>query len=418
MKKRIGAWREAQEHLAGGVSSPVRSFRSVGGTPIFMKRGLGPYLYDNQEKPYIDYCMSWGALLFGHADEQAVEAISRQAVLGTTFGTATEYETELAIQIKKAFPDMERIRFTSSGTEAAMSAIRLARGITKKDRIVKFEGCYHGHADSLLVKAGSGLATFGSPSSSGVPADLARLTTVLPYNDVEAAKHCFKNLGDIACVIVEPIAGNMGVVPAKKAFLEILRSETKKNGVLLIFDEVISGFRVCYGGAQHLYGIKPDITVLGKIIGGGLPIGAFGASADLMNLLSPLGNIYQAGTLSGNPLSMVAGKSILSRLSDKFYNDIKQRSALYLSEVKNIFKIKKIPVTIQSAGSMFTIFFGNKPVHNFNDAQSCDKAAFKRFFHQMLRRGIYIPPSAFESSFLSSSHGEHELELTLNALKK
>ena len=312
-------WKEAQKNLAGGVNSPVRAFNSVGGDPIFIEQGLGPFLYDAEGRKFIDYCLSWGAILLGHAEEETVEAIQKQAAKGTSFGTVTQNETRLAIEIKKAFPKLERLRFTSSGTEAVMSAIRLARGLTRRDRIVKFEGCYHGHSDSLLVQAGSGAATFGSPSSRGIPKDLAHLTTVLPYNDLDAVERCLKNAKDIACVIVEPIAGNMGVIPGQPKFLNALRKITRQNGSLLIFDEVISGFRVAYGGAQHLVGIHPDITVLGKVIGGGLPIGAFGASANFMSALSPNGRVYQAGTLSGNPLSVVSGISVLSRLSSPGY---------------------------------------------------------------------------------------------------
>ncbi len=412
------AWGEAQKHLAGGVNSPVRSFKSVGGDPIFIERGCGSYLYDDHGKKYVDYCLSWGAILFGHADQDTVQAIQRQAAKGVSFGTVTNYETALAIEIKRAFPGMEKIRLTSSGTEAAMSAIRLARGVTKKDRIVKFEGCYHGHADSLLVRAGSGLATFGSPDSEGVPKDIAKWTSVLPYNDSKSVMDFFRKEKNIAGVIVEPIAANMGVVPGTQEFLETLRKETKKNGALLIFDEVISGFRVGFGGAQHLYGIDPDITILGKIIGGGLPIGAFGAKAELMNALSPTGKVYQAGTLSGNPLSMAAGKSVLSRLSKPFYGKMHKKTAAFLGEARTIFKNHRVPVIIQSLGSMFTIFFTSKPVRNFKEAASCDKRAFRKFFHQMLSEDIYVPPSAFETSFVSAAHGSCDFQKTLNAFKK
>ncbi|MBI4352564.1 MAG: glutamate-1-semialdehyde 2,1-aminomutase, partial [Candidatus Omnitrophica bacterium] len=315
-------WQSAERHLAGGVNSPVRAFKKVGGTPIFMDRGFGPFLIDAEGRRYIDYCLSWGAVLFGHAHEETAAAIQKQAVKGTSFGTVTENETLLAKAIQKAFPAMERVRFTSSGTEAAMSAIRLARGVTGRNRIVKFEGCYHGHADGLLVKAGSGAAAFGSPDSLGVPSEIAGLTAVLPYNDTEAVRSFFRRTEDTAAVIVEPVAGNMGVVPARQDFLEALREETERTGSLLILDEVITGFRVGYGGAGRLYEIRPDITLLGKIIGGGLPIGAFGGSAKIMNFLSPLGKVYQAGTLSGNPLSTAAGLSILSRLSRTFYEEL------------------------------------------------------------------------------------------------
>ena len=418
MNVKTKAWAKAQKHLAGGVNSPVRSFKSVGGGPIFIERGHGPYLYDNQGKKYVDYCLSWGAILFGHADPLTVGAVQRQAAKGTSFGAVTEYETALAVEIKRAFPNMEKIRFTSSGTEAAMSAIRLARGVTQKDRIVKFEGCYHGHADSLLVKAGSGLATFGSPDSDGVPGDVVKWTSVLPYNDPKAVTDLFKKVKDVACVIVEPIAANMGVVPARQVFLETLRRETKKNGALLIFDEVISGFRVTFGGAQHLYGIEPDITILGKIIGGGLPIGAFGAKAGLMNALSPTGKVYQAGTLSGNPLSMAAGKCVLSRLSKPFYDKLRNKTEGFLGEARSIFKRRGVSVTIQDIGPMFTIFFNPAPVRNFKEARSSDQKAFRRFFHRIVSEGVYWPPSAFETAFVSTAHGELEFGKTLKAFRK
>lgn len=412
------AWKEARRRIAGGVNSPVRAFKAVGGEPVFMTAGLGPYLFDNQKKRYIDYCLSWGAILFGHADEGTIGAIQQQAPKGTSFGTVTEYETTLAREIEKVFPSIERIRFTSSGTEAVMSAIRLARGVTGRKRIVKFEGCYHGHADSLLVKAGSGLATFGSPDSAGIPEELAGLTSVLEYNNLEQLDHCFKHNDDIACVIIEPIAGNMGVVPAQKKFLEKLRQKTSRAGTLLIFDEVISGFRVCHGGAQHLYGIRPDLTILGKIIGGGLPVGAFGGKKEIMQALSPTGHVYQAGTLSGNPLSMAAGRSVLSRLSKTFYASLDQKTASFRGRAEAIFRKKKKRVAIQRVGSMFTIFFASRRPSNFREVQKADTKEFKKFFHKMLKYGIYVPPSAFETSFVSGSHSAHELEATLKAFEK
>jgi glutamate-1-semialdehyde 2,1-aminomutase len=411
-------WKEAKSHFAGGVNSPVRAFNAVGGDPIFMSQALGPFIFDSENKKYIDYCLSWGAILLGHANEKTVQAIRHQAMKGTSFGTATVYENQLAGLIKKAFPKIERLRFTSSGTEAVMSAIRLARGVTARDRIVKFEGCYHGHADSLLVKAGSGLATFASPNSAGVPDDIASLTSVLPYNDAPAVKHFFKGNKDVACVIVEPIAGNMGVIPGTKEFLETLRRETKKAGTLLIFDEVISGFRVTYGGAQHIYGIEPDITILGKIIGGGLPVGAFGASEKIMNHLSPNGKVYQAGTLSGNPLSMAAGISVLSQLSPEFYKNLNQKTAVFLKDLISVIKKKKRPVTLQAAGSMFTPFFTNKKPVNFSDAAQSDTKAFAKFFHGMLKRGVYLPPSAYEAYFISESHSQAEFKRTLEAIRE
>ena len=412
------AWREAQKHLAGGVNSPVRAFKAVGRTPIFMKRAKNAYLYDRNGKAYIDYCLSWGAILLGHSHPETVKAIQKQAEMGTSFGTVTEYETILAKEIKKAFPSLERLRFTSSGTEAVMSAIRLARGVTKRKRILKFEGCYHGHSDSLLVQAGSGLATFGKPNSEGVPPELASLTSVLPYNDSNAVIDFFKKNRDLACVIIEPIAANMGVVPAKEEFLHTLSRESKKTGALLIFDEVVTGFRVGYGGAQHLLGIHPDITILGKIIGGGLPIGAFGAKKEIMDALSPTGGVYQAGTLSGNPLSMAAGRATLSKLSKTFYEELNRKAGYFLTEARAIFRKKGRLMTIQNIGSMFTIFFSGKSIDNLSEAARQDKKAFCKFFYKMLGAGIYIPPSTYEASFLSMAHGPKELEQTLKVFRK
>lgn len=410
------AWKEARQNLAGGVDSPVRAFKAVGGEPVFMKLAFGPFLYDNHDRRYVDFCLSWGAVILGHADEGVISAIQKQAVKGTSFGTATEYETALAREIKKAFPMIERLRFTSSGTEAVMSAIRLARGVTGRDEIVKFEGCYHGHADSLLVKAGSGLATFGAPDSAGVPAVLAKLTTVLPYNDVAALKDYFRRSKPPACVIVEPVAGNMGVVPASKAFLETLRALCSKHGSLLVFDEVISGFRTGYGGAQHLYRVKPDITTLGKIIGGGLPVGAFGASRDIMENLSPEGKVYQAGTLSGNPLSMAAGLAVLSRLDKAFYDRLNARAADFVDRASAILR-KKGPVSVNRVGSMFTFFFSAKRPADFSDVMRSDKRRFARFFRASLKAGVYLPPSAFESAFISGAHGDVELSEALEAFR-
>ncbi len=411
------SWKEAQNRLAGGVNSPVRAFKAVGGHPIFMKSGKGAYLTDAANHKYVDLCLSWGALLLGHADPATIQAVKLQAEMGTSFGTATEMETTLAKQIQKAFPRIERLRFTSSGTEAVMSAVRVARGATDRKKILKFEGCYHGHADSLLVKAGSGLATFGSPDSSGVPAEIASLTAVLPYNDEKSLENFFKKNKDLACVIVEPIAANMGVVPGKKDFLSALRYWTKKTGAILIFDEVISGFRVAYGGAQHLYKITPDLTILGKIIGGGLPVGAFGGSAKIMNHLSPLGSVYQAGTLSGNPLSMKAGESVLSRLSPNFYNQLEKKSAHFEQKLKQIFANKKKAASITRIGSMFTVFYRESAPQNFTQVCDSDTNMFRRVFHGLLKKGIYTPPSAFEASFLSSSHGQTEILKVLGAFE-
>ncbi len=414
MKK---AWADAKTSLAGGVDSPVRAFKAVGGNPVFMARGKGAHLFDVENKRYIDYCLSWGALFFGHADTKTVSAIKAQADKGTSFGTATEMETELAVEIQKAFPGMQRIRFTSSGTEAVMSAIRLARGFTGRERILKFEGCYHGHGDSLLVKAGSGLATFGSPDSAGIPRELAKLTAVLPYNDEKKLETFFKTNRDLACVIIEPIAANMGVVPAKKNFLKLLRALTRKTGALLIFDEVISGYRVCYGGAQHLYNISPDLTVLGKIIGGGLPVGAFGGGARLMSHLSPQGRVYQAGTLSGNPLSMVAGKSVLTRLSKKTYDSLNARAGEFVLRAGRLLG-RKNRLSVHQAGSMFTFFYSDKPPVDFSDVRRSDTKTFRHVFRGLLKQGVYTPPSAFEASFLSTAHTSEVLEKTLDAYRR
>lgn len=410
------AWLRARRTFAGGVNSPVRAFRAVGGDPIFMERGLGPHLFDADGRRYVDHCLSWGAILHGHADSEIASAISMQAQRGTTFGTVTRAETALGIEIQKAFPRLERLRFTSSGTEAVMSAIRLARGVTGRGRIVKFEGGYHGHADSLLVKAGSGLATFGMPDSLGVPRALAELTSVLPYNDAAAACEFLRKNRDVACVIVEPVAGNMGVVPGDRRFLETLRDETRKSGVLLVFDEVITGYRLCYGGAQHLYKIEPDLTTLGKIVGGGLPIGVFGGRAKFMNTLSPEGGVYQAGTLSGNPISMAAGLAALSRLSPAFYDKLNARAGEFVWRAKTALKKSGARVSVASSGSMFTVFFSPKPPKNWGEAARSDKRAFAKFFRKLLSRGVYFPPSAFETAFLSDAHDDAALAHTLKAL--
>lgn len=412
------AWKQARSVLAGGVNSPVRAFTAVGGEPIFMQSGKGAYLNDSDGRRYIDFCMSWGAMLFGHAYPKTVAALKTRAEKGTSFGTATEPETELALLIQKYFPSMERLRFTSSGTEAVMSAIRLARGVTGKDRIVKFDGCYHGHADSLLVKAGSGLATFGTPDSRGIPPVLARLTSVLPYNDVDAVRKFFRSNRDIAAVIVEPVAGNMGVVPSTIEFLDALRRESSKAGALLIFDEVISGFRVGPGGAQKLYGIKPDLTVLGKIIGGGLPIGAFGGASFLMNRLSPAGDVYQAGTLSGNPMSVAAGISVLSGISQPFYDKLERATSAFTEQVLEITRRRNIPVSMNRAGSMFTFFYSARAPRDYAGARGSDTRLFARRFKRLLKLGIYGPPSAFEASFLSAAHGPKELEKACHAYEK
>ncbi len=415
-KLNSSSWRDAQQVLASGVNSPVRAFGSVGGDPVFFSHGKGAKVTDVDGKTYIDFCSSWGALLMGHTYPDTIKAIQAQARLGTTFGAPTRLETALAACIQKTFKGMERMRFTSSGTEAVMSAIRLARGFTGRDKILKFEGCYHGHADSLLVKAGSGLATFGAPDSLGIPRSLASLSGVLPYNDEQAVENYFKKNKNIACVIVEPVAANMGVVPVKPSFLKALRHWTKKTNTLLIFDEVITGYRLGLGGAQHVYGVQPDITVLGKIIGGGLPIGCFGASEKIMLYLSPRGKVYQAGTLSGNPLSMVAGLSVLSRLEPSFYADQERRTDFFVHQLKRVLAKKNIKACIQKAGSMFTVFLGIDKAENYTEVCHSDKKIYARLFHQLLDAGIYFPPSAFEACFVSYAHSEQLLREAIKAI--
>ncbi len=418
MAKKINAvsWSEAQRVLSGGVNSPVRAFNSVGGDPVFFAKGKGAHVTDVDGKSYVDFCSSWGALLMGHAYEPTVKVVQAQVRLGTSFGAPTRLETALGAVIQRSFPNMERIRFTSSGTEAVMSAIRLARGFTSRERILKFEGCYHGHADSLLVKAGSGLATFGAPDSLGVPKALASLSGVLPYNDEKKLESYFKKNKNLACVIVEPVAANMGVVPPKAEFLKALRYWTKKTGALLIFDEVITGYRLQHGGAQHFYSIKPDITVLGKIIGGGLPVGCFGASKEIMNKLSPTGQVYQAGTLSGNPLSMSAGLSVLSQLDSKFYADLQERTDFFVHQMRRLLTKKNIKSSIQKSGAMFTVFLGVDKAEDYRQVCLADKKAYARFFHRLLEAGIYFPPSAFEACFISNAHTMPILKQTIKAI--
>lgn len=408
----------SRDVIAGGVNSPVRAFKAMGGTPIFFKEGRGAYLTDVDNRRYIDLCLSWGALLFGHADSKIATAVSAQSRKGTSFGAATPYETRVAEKIRALVPSCERLRFTSSGTEAAMSAIRLARGYTRKSRIVKFEGCYHGHADALLVKAGSGLATFGHPSSAGVPEMAARHTLVLPYNDSDAIRRAFDRYADIACVIVEPVAGNMGVVLPKPGFLQELRTLTTKHKALLIFDEVITGFRVAGGGAQAAYKIRPDLTVMGKIIGGGLPMGVFGGPEKMMRLLAPDGPVYQAGTLSGNPLAMAAGLSVLDRIaaSDP-QTKLETATRAFTQALKDVFSKKKIQVSIPSAGSMFSIFFQPEAPQDFSQISHEHVQTYKKFFWHLLNHGVYAPPSAYEAFFLSTAHTPAVLEKVLKSVR-
>ncbi len=411
----------AEAVIPGGVNSPVRAFRAVGGDPPFIIRGEGAQMWDADGNRYIDYVCSWGPLILGHAEPTVVEAITKAARNGASFGASTPTEVDLAEAVLKAFPSMEKVRFVSSGTEATMSAIRLARGYTNRKYIIKFEGCYHGHADSLLVKAGSGVATLGIPGSAGVVDELAHFTLALPYNDMRAVEEAFdKFKGEIACVIVEPVVGNMGCVPPKQGYLQALRDITNKKGALLIFDEVMTGFRVAYGGAQELYGIKPDLTTLGKVIGGGLPVGAYGGPSEIMNKIAPLGPVYQAGTLSGNPLAMAAGLATLCQLRDRpeLYTQMEDLSSKLVAGVSQAGREAGVEVTANRVGSMFTWFFCDGHVTNWNSAEKCDTAAFGKFHRNMLEAGVWLPPSQFEAAFLSAAHTAQDVDDTIAAARE
>jgi glutamate-1-semialdehyde 2,1-aminomutase len=404
-------------YLAGGVDSPVRAFRAVGGEPVVIARGEGPYVYDVDGNRYIDYVCSWGPLILGHAHPAVVEAVRRAAERGTSYGAPTEAEADLAQVIVEAMPSIELLRFVNSGTEATMSALRLARAFTGRDKIVKFEGCYHGHADGLLVQAGSGVATFGLPDSPGVPASYAQETLAARYNDLASVEAVFDQHGDaIAAVIIEPVAGNMGVVPPQPGFLESLREMTRRVGALLVLDEVITGFRVAYGGAQSLYGVTPDLTCLGKIIGGGLPVGAYGGRREIMAMLAPEGPVYQAGTLSGNPLAMAAGLATLRELqSPGFYERLDTLSVKLVESVARAAKSAGVSLRLNRVGSMRTPFFVEAPVTDYASARRADTKLYARFFHAMLERGVYLAPSQFEAVFMSSAHTGDEIEATVAA---
>jgi glutamate-1-semialdehyde 2,1-aminomutase len=403
--------------LVGGVDSPVRAFRAVGGTPLVIDHAKGARLYDVDGREYIDFVCSWGALILGHAHPDIVAAISDQASRGTSFGMTSPLEVELGEKITKAIPSVEMVRFVNSGTEAAMSAVRLARGFTKRDLIVKFEGCYHGHSDGFLSEAGSGLATLGISASPGVPDAFAALTLNIPYNDLEAVENVFKkHPGKIAAVIVEPVAANMGIVPPAPGFLEALRAITKKEKSLLIFDEVITGFRMAYGGAQSVYKIDPDLTVMGKIIGGGLPVAAYGGKREIMQHIAPLGPIYQAGTLSGNPLAMRAGLATLPKLEvPGFYEDVNRKTQRLAEGLRSALKESKIPAEVNIAGSLLTIFFADGPIRNYADAKKSDSALFATFFHHMLSRGIFVAPSQYEALFISAAHTDADIDRAIAA---
>lgn len=410
----------ARQVLVGGVNSPVRAFHAVGGVPIYFRRGKGSRLYDEDGRSYLDFCLSWGPLILGHAHPEVTRAAGKALEKGSSFGACNEAEVLLAEEVARAIPSMERLRLTSSGTEAVMSALRLARAFTGRDRIVKFSGCYHGHADSLLAQAGSGAATLGVPDSAGVPRAWAESTLSLPYNDVESLRDAFRKTGpEIAAVIVEPVAANMGVVPPEPGFLETLREVTRENGSLLIFDEVVTGFRLCYGGYQSLCAIQPDLTCLGKIIGGGLPVGAFGGRLDIMEKLSPVGPVYQAGTLSGNPVATAAGLATLRALrEEKPYLGLERSAAGFVDEVRDLARREGAPVRVQRAGSMFTVFFADRGVSDYASAKTSDTARYARFFHALLGEGVYFPPAQFEAAFLSTAHTPRDLERTLKAVRK
>jgi glutamate-1-semialdehyde 2,1-aminomutase len=410
----------AEAVIPGGVNSPVRAFRAVGGAPPFITRGEGAQVWDADGNRYIDYVGSWGPLILGHAAPEVVEAVVAAARNGTSFGASTPAEIDLAEAVLQAFPSMEKVRFVNSGTEATMSAIRLARAYTSRKYIVKFEGCYHGHADALLVKAGSGVATLGIPGSAGVPEEFVHFTLALPFNDATAVEDGFRKFKDqIACVIVEPVVGNMGCVPPQKGYLDALRYLTSRENALLIFDEVMTGFRVAYGGAQELYGTRPDLTTLGKVIGGGLPVGAYGGPAEIMDMIAPLGPVYQAGTLSGNPLAMAAGLATLCTLRDnrEIYSRLERLAATLVSMVTEAAREAGVAVTPNRVGSMFTWFFTGEPVTDWATAAKCDTAAFGRFHRALLNAGVWLPPSQFEAAFLSAAHTDEDVRQTVAAAR-
>ena len=407
---------DAKQFIPGGVNSPVRSFSGVGGTPVFIDHANGPYLFDSTGKRYIDYVGSWGPMILGHAHPEVIAAVKSAAEKGLSFGAPTEIETQMAQRVCELVPSCDLVRMVSSGTEATMSAIRLARGYTGRDKIVKFEGCYHGHSDSLLVKAGSGALTFGVPSSPGVPASVAADTLTLTYNDSEAVKTLFEEIGEqIACIIVEPVAGNMNCIPPVPGFLETLRQVCDKYGSVLIFDEVMTGFRVGLNGAQGIYNIKPDLTTLGKIIGGGMPVGAFGGQLKIMEHLAPLGPVYQAGTLSGNPVAMAAGLKTLELIAQPgFYEALTLKTEKLTHGLKEVANQACIALTTNQVGGMFGLFFSPEPqISTFAQVMQCDQTLFKRFFHSMLEAGIYLAPSAFEAGFVSAAHRDEDLNKTL-----
>lgn len=412
---------QAQKYIPGGVNSPVRAFKGVGGTPIFFNHAEGAYLYDEDGRRYIDFIGSWGPMILGHSNKRIKDALHAQVELGIGYGAPTAIETEMAKKVCELVPSIDLVRMVNSGTEATMSAVRLARGFTGRDKIVKFEGCYHGHVDSLLVKAGSGALTLGVPNSPGVPASLAELTLTLDFNDIDGVRETFDRIGDeIAAIIVEPIAGNMNFVPPVPGFLEGLREVCDQHGTVLIFDEVMTGFRVSLGGAQGYYGVRPDLTALGKVLGGGLPVGAFGGKREIMEHISPLGPVYQAGTLSGNPLAMCAGLTTLNAISEPgFHERLTEKTNAVRDGLKQAADEAGIPLVVQSAGGMFGFFFTDAPsITRFDQVTACNIERFKAFFQGMLKEGVYLAPSAFEAGFTNAALSDEDIEFTINAARK
>jgi glutamate-1-semialdehyde 2,1-aminomutase len=421
MSRSADLYERAQKRIPGGVNSPVRAFNGVGGTPIYFQRGEGAYMYDEDGQRYIDYVGSWGPMILGHQHPDVLDAVRKQLELGLSFGAPTAVETTMAEKVCELVPSMDMVRMVNSGTEATMSAIRLARGYTGRDKIVKFEGCYHGHSDSLLVKAGSGALTLGVPNSPGVPADLAKYTITLQYNDIDEVKQCFAEMGqEIACIIVEPIAGNMNCIPPVEGFLEALREVCDDSGAVLIFDEVMTGFRVALGGAQERFGITPDLTTLGKVIGAGMPVGAFGGKREIMEHIAPLGPVYQAGTLSGNPVAMMAGLAVLNNISvPGFHDQLEAKTVKLVNGLKAAANEEGVPLAVVSEGGMFGMFFTEQErVTTFAQVQQCDTDKFRQFFHLMLEEGIYLAPSAFEAGFTSQAHTEEDIDFTIAAAKR
>ena len=420
IKNSIKLFKEAKLHMPGGVNSPVRAFKNIGGNPIFFKKAKGAYVFDADDNKYIDYIGSWGPMILGHSNKQIINSITKQLQLGTSYGAPTSLESKTAELIKDCVPSIQKIRMVNSGTEATMSAIRLARGFTGRNKIIKFDGCYHGHVDSLLIKAGSGVSTFGLPDTPGIPKQLAKQTISCEFNNKEDFLDAFEKVkDDLAAVIIEPIAGNMGFIPSDKSFLKLLRKKTNENNSLLIFDEVMTGFRVSLGGAQEIYGIKPDITTLGKVIGGGLPVGAFGGREDIMDCLAPNGPVYQAGTLSGNPLAMAAGYSLIKLLvKNDPYKSLENKASNLLKGMNELFKVNKIPFSTNQIGGMFGFFFSKKLPKNLNDVIDTNDNYFKSFLNSAIQNGIYFAPSKFEAGFISTKHTNKEINNTIKIVRK